>query len=173
MAIKTKKIGDLNIIGISDEKSVHLLGSYATETGRVALSDIFSVVDDKFSNQMNTLESTISTMVAATAQVATVDETEESDVSKQLTEIKCSIEDLASEYKSLLKKYNSFTTSVLETQLMMQDSISKLTLDCEKYESFIMSLQKDGYLTLKEIQRAAAEACPICNHTHEEEQPAE
>jgi len=41
------------------------------------------------------------------------------------------------------------------------------------YEKFIKELQKDGYLTLAEIKKAAADACPICTHTHEEENTTE
>lgn len=40
-------------------------------------------------------------------------------------------------------------------------------------EGFVKALQAEGYLTLANIKKAAADACPICTHTHEEEQPTE
>ena len=48
------------------------------------------------------------------------------------------------------------------------EKIAALEAKIAALESFVQALQKDGYLTLKEIQKAAADACPICNHTHEE-----
>ena len=40
-------------------------------------------------------------------------------------------------------------------------------------EGFVKALQEDGYLTLAKIKQAAAEHCPICNPSHELEQPTE
>lgn len=51
----------------------------------------------------------------------------------------------------------------------LESELIKIKEKSAKYEQFIQTLQKDGYLTLAEIKKAAADACPICNHTHEEE----
>lgn len=60
---------------------------------------------------------------------------------------------------------NSLVTRITALESFVQSFETRITA----LESFVQALQKDGYLTLKEIQRAAADACPICNHTHEEQ----
>lgn len=39
--------------------------------------------------------------------------------------------------------------------------IQELEAKCNAFEQFLKNLQKDGYLTLAEIKKAAAAACPI------------
>ena len=56
------------------------------------------------------------------------------------------------------------------------EKIAELESKIAALESFVQALQADGYLTLANIKKAAADACPICTHTHEEveeEQPTE
>ena len=65
-------------------------------------------------------------------------------------------------YESEISKLNTFNEELVKLVSSLENKVKAL-------ESFVQALQKDGYLTLKEIQRAAADACPICNHTHEEQ----
>jgi hypothetical protein len=53
------------------------------------------------------------------------------------------------------------------------EKIAALEAKVAALEGFVQALQADGYLTLANIKKAAADACPICTHTHEEEQSAE
>ena len=53
------------------------------------------------------------------------------------------------------------------------EKIAALEAKVAALEGFVQALQAEGYLTLANIKKAAAEACPICTHTHEEEQSAE
>ena len=59
--------------------------------------------------------------------------------------------------------------NVIVERISKSDSaIEALEAKVEALEGFVKSLQADGYLTLANIKKAAAEACPICTHTHEE-----
>lgn len=62
---------------------------------------------------------------------------------------------------------------VIERISATESAISALETKVAALEGFVQALQADGYLTLANIKKAAAEACPICTHTHEEEQSAE
>lgn len=64
--------------------------------------------------------------------------------------------------------------NVIVERISKSDSaIEALEAKVAALEGFVKSLQAEGYLTLANIKKAAAEACPICTHTHEEEQPTE
>lgn len=62
---------------------------------------------------------------------------------------------------------------IVERVSKADSAIAALEVKVAALESFVQALQADGYLTLANIKKAAAEACPICTHTHEEEQPTE
>ena len=150
MAIKTKKITDLGEIVLNGDNGIslndtdfYLLGCKGGVTGKVATS---AFVDSVSKTAMSAVETAIASIPAPTATVV-----EDESVKEELNAIKTSL--------------ISINQSLTELSAL-KDKVAAL-------ESFVQALQKDGYLTLKEIQRAAADACPICNHTHEEEQSAE
>lgn len=143
MAIKTKKITDLGEIELKNndislsDTDFYLLGCKAGVTGKVATS---AFVDSVSASAMSAVESAIASIPAPTAAVV-----EDESVKEEINAIKTSL--------------ISINQSLAELS-QLKDKVSSL-------ESFVQALQKDGYLTLKEIQRAAADACPICTHTHE------
>lgn len=73
---------------------------------------------------------------------------------------------------SVKEEINSIKTSLISINQSIAE-ISDLKERVTKLEQFVQALQKDGYLTLAEIKKAAADACPICTHTHEEETTTE
>lgn len=73
--------------------------------------------------------------------------------------------------KAEIEESISSLTSSIET--ISKEKIAELEDKVAALEGFVQALQEEGYLTLAKIKQAAAEACPICTHTHEEEQPTE
>jgi hypothetical protein len=58
--------------------------------------------------------------------------------------------------------------------LLLEQKVQELSEKVAALEGFVKALQEEGYLTLAKIKQAAADNCPICNHTHEDnEQPEE
>lgn len=144
MAIKTKKITDLGEIVLNGDNGIslndtdfYLLGCKAGITGKVATS---AIVNSVSKTAMSAVETAIASIPAPAATVV-----EDESVKEELNAIKTSL--------------ISINQSLAELSAL-KDKVAAL-------ESFVQALQKDGYLTLKEIQRAAADACPICTHTHE------
>lgn len=175
MAIKTKKIADLTTIGTAN---AYLLGSQNGVTGKIPYSSITSEVEEI----VNAKVSSIQPANPSTPEVASVEESAEVTALKnEIAALKNSLGELHTSYKNLNKKYTTYVQSTSDTILELQEtvrllSIAPQTTDSSALETrvaalegFVQALQKDGYLTLKEIQRAAADACPICNHTHEEQ----
>jgi hypothetical protein len=160
MAIRTKKISELGKLSVTEDKiktagSLYVIGSEQEVTGKVDISEIYDVIVNYVSQCLAALQPTQPT--------ATV-----SEESEGLATVKANVATLTKQISDLSKKYSNFVSSDGVMLDEMNTKIVALEEKCAKYEQFITSLQKDGYLTLKEIQRAAADACPICNHTHEE-----
>ena len=81
-----------------------------------------------------------------------------------------SFETRITELEKTLKEANdriatleSCSVQVLQEDNSLEDKVKAL-------ESFVHALQKDGYLTLAEIKKAAAEFCPCGEETHNGEQ---
>lgn len=170
MAIKTKKISDLNVISKDLLIKSSLLGTQGGMTGQIKFEDLMEKVDERIDTKIASQPSTIST--AAVEEVSVSNEDVE-NLKSRVETLKGEISDVSSAYKTLNKKYNSYVKSTSETILTLQNTIGELSATVEGLVSFVQALQKDGYLTLAEIRKAAADACPICNHTHEEETTTE
>ena len=186
MAIKTRKITDLSELaftydltesGLTDFSSnnIWLLGSRAqgssNVTGKVSADGLMKLVQAIVVHKL-----TEATVVSEPMSVATVDVEETpmlADVETKLNEVSVSLTSINEKVASLDTKQKNFSYSTTKKFTDVNEQIAVLTEKVTALESFVQALQKDGYLTLKEIQRAAAQACPICTHTHEEEQSAE
>lgn len=162
MAIKTKKISELAFItNIGDNTS--FLGISGGQTGQIT----FETIKTKISEIVKGSTSSIKT---------TVDNLEEKTTSSEndINNIKTTVDELEKNVSELIiKGQNVAVVNEVTNTCDCAEKIAALEAKVAALESFVQALQKDGYLTLKEIQRAAADACPICNHTHEEEQPTE
>ena len=146
MAIKTKKISELGQIEVADidilkKSDFYFLGCMGGVTGKVSTSDVVNAIR---ANVEATSRDTIQSY-ANTRQ-----STDLSKVEERITNLEINLKkerENAEKLKNLNKELSEKITAI---------------------ESFLKALQKDGYLTLAEIRKAAADACPICNHTHEE-----
>ena len=86
------------------------------------------------------------------------------DISKVSSDV-TSLEDKVKNIETKQKNYAFTTTKKLDAAL---ETIAQLNSKVAVLEGFVHALQADGYLTLANIKKAAADACPICTHTHEE-----
>lgn len=180
MAIKTKKITDLTpLSGNNDALSskgdkIYFLGTISDITGKIDYTSIINDVRDIVANQVSSAVETYMVSVAAEEEpVEEVPSASNEDLIRLenfTNQIKRELSDVVAAYKELNNKYISHVTSNAEIILTLQTQLAEQETKIATLEGFVQALQKDGYLTLKEIQRAAADACPLCNHTHEEEQ---
>ena len=161
MAIRTKKISELGKLSVTEDKiktagSIYVIGSEKEVTGKVDVTEIYDSIVKYVTQCLATLQPQV--------QTATISDEE----SESIANLKSKVTSLTKQVNDLSKKYSNFVSSDGVMLDEMNTKIVALEEKCAKYEQFITALQKDGYLTLKEIQRAAADACPICTHTHEE-----
>ena len=172
MAIKTKKITDLATLSNISTTNTFFLGVDNDVTGKIKYADI---LDDVREIVNGTVQSTVPTAIAEIA--STNDDSSTSSLEdfvrleNYVNNMKKDLSDVIASYKELNKKYESYAVSTADTILSLQSQIATQNEKIDSLEGFVQALQKDGYLTLAEIRKAAAEACPICTHTHEE--PAE
>lgn len=151
MAIKTKKISELGQIEVADidilkKSDFYFLGCMGGVTGKVSTSDVVNAIR---ANVEATSRDTIQSY-ANTRQ-----STDLSKVEERITNLEIN-----------LKKERENVEKLKNLNKELSEKVTAI-------ESFLKALQKDGYLTLAEIRKAAADACPICNHTHEEETTTE
>lgn len=186
MAIKTKKISDLTEVTVSqivnteggttdlDSTNFYLLGCKNTITGKVSTASVVglirNIIDYKLQPVFEKIAGAKAIDTVATASVS--DEIVEK-VSSDVCDCKVAIQSLDEKITDLNTKYKNYAFSTTSHFASVEETIATLTERVIALEGFVQALQADGYLTLANIKKAAAEACPICTHTHEEEQPTE
>lgn len=177
MAIKTKKISDLSTLNDISGENTFLLGVNGTSTGKIKYGNILEDVKEIIRTTVNPIvESSLSTIIATTEEEVVESPVSSSEIERLediINQLQRQINDTTNAYKELNKKYISFTKSSTETITALQNDLVTQTEKVAALEGFVQALQADGYLTLANIKKAAADACPICTHTHEEEQPTE
>ena len=93
--------------------------------------------------------------------------------------IKLLVDDKSSDIETIKESISSLSSSIAtiasddSKKCDCEEKIEALEAKVAALECFVKALQEEGYLTLAKIKQAAVEACPICTHTHEEEQSAE
>lgn len=157
MAIKTKKISDLGQITVESSEVLnkadfYLLGCKGGVTGKVATSDIVKAIRADANEGISSLTRGL---------------TNSNDFDKLAERVTNN----STKIDVLTKKLDNFISTLNEDS--DSSKLDDIIIDVEKLKQFVQALQKDGYLTLAEIKKAAADACPICNHTHEEETTTE
>ena len=187
MAIKTKKISDLSTISATDSV---ILGMNGSTTGKIPYSAIMDEVDGKIKMAMQEFVNTQPEPEVATIAEPAISPEEITVMGNKIESVREEVGSLSKSIKKTDEKFNTFYNRYTKTIEDMRTSIDGFSAptstgcDCAEkiaaleakvaaLEGFVQALQKDGYLTLAEIRKAAADACPICNHTHEEEQSAE
>ena len=166
MAIKTKKISELAVITNIDDNT-SFLGISGGQTGQIKFETIFETIKTEISEIVEGSTSNIKTTVDDLEQKTTSSENDINNIKTAVGELEKNVSEL------ITKGQNEAAVNVVTNTCDCAEKIAALEAKVAALEGFVQALQKDGYLTLKEIQRAAADACPICNHTHEEEQPTE
>lgn len=197
MAIKTKKISELNSILLTSDTALeqsdfYMLACQNGVTGKLATKDVIdtirTIVVKLIEEKVD--EDSLTQPQAQTFSVQEIDEikTSSSNALTELVNLSQKIEDLSVKFKGLSLNFASKFDELQEASVVLSERMTKIESEhsassdtssletrVAALESFVHKLQKDGYLTLAEIRKAAAETCPICTHTHEEvtETPAE
>jgi phage I-like protein len=159
MAIKTKKISELGKLVVSAEtiETISLLGVNSSGvTGKVDMKDVLGVIRGDAQSIAQTTMSSIPTVVTTS-----IDETEISSLKTSLQTTNTKFATVEKSVSDLVAKYKTFTYT--QTQ-----KVNELETKVAALEAFVHALQVDGYLTLANIKRLAAEHCP-CEATHEEQ----
>lgn len=172
MAIQTKKISDLGSIQSIKDTTV-FLATDGGVTGKISFKTIKDALaendntDATITNIISELEGVKETVSNINSEVETVKETV-STINSVSNANSVSIANCESKIAALEAKVATPAPSC-----DCAEKIAELESKIAALESFVQALQADGYLTLANIKKAAADACPICTHTHEEEQPTE
>lgn len=96
-----------------------------------------------------------------------------SSTSKGISDIQESIADLSENCNEKIAALEAKSATLEAKVTSLESKAATLEAKVAALEGFVQALQAEGYLTLANIKKAAADACPICTHTHEEEQPSE
>lgn len=176
MAIKTKKISELDTltIGTGDTSMenggiLFLCTKTSGATGKLSSKTLFETVHKVAEDECLKLKEELQKPSENQPPAATASIADNSEISA----LKTAVDALTKSLNDLSVKYKNFTFNQSDKNSSYIEQINVLNEKVASLEGFVQALQKDGYLTLKEIQRAAANACPICTHKHEEEQSAE
>lgn len=184
MAIKTKKISDLSTISATDSV---ILGMNGATTGKIPYSVIMDDVDGKIKTALQEFQNTLpDTNTVATIAEPVVSEEDITIMRNKIEGVREEVGSLSKTIKKSDEKFDTFYSRYTKTIEDMRTSIdtcatptNAASCDCAEkiaaleakvaaLEGFVQALQADGYLTLANIKKAAADACPICTHTHEE-----
>ena len=68
------------------------------------------------------------------------------------------------------QKYEDYDSKIASLEARcdkLESEVDKLISDVDNLIAFVSALQGEGYLTLANIKKLAAEHCPICNPSHE------
>lgn len=113
------------------EGEVYFLGTSAGVTGRISKSDLES----------NILKKINDSIAQITVEIASIKNTQ-TELIKTVTTV-------------------SNQPSTVAVECDCEEKIAALSEKIAKLEGFVQALQKNTYLTLAEVKKAAAEACPI------------
>ena len=174
MAIKTKKISELNDILQSDSTltdfdcaNFYLLGCKGITTGRVSTEKIVDVMEAVVDKKLEPINETLGSL-ASTPSTASLEDDVLGSMGDKIRNCQITVESSSEKIAALDSKFKNYAFSTTSNFSSVEQTIAKLTERVAALESFVQALQADGYLTLANIKKAAAEACPICTHTHEE-----
>lgn len=161
MAIKTKKISDLSTIARTGS---FVVGMKDSVTGKIAYDDIMKDVDAHIESAVNTGLATAMASIPATTAVDEVEQVSSEEIAvlqHEVSSTKAELAEALKTVKEVKEKYEKFAVSSNAYIVELQQKVTDLTVSNEKLIQFIKALQADGYLTLANIKKAAAEAFPI------------
>jgi hypothetical protein len=177
MAIKTKKISDLSTISATDSV---ILGMNGATTGKIPYSVIMDDVDGKIKTALQEFQNTLpDTNTVATIAEPVVSEEDITIMRNKIEGVREEVGSLSKTIKKSDEKFDTFYSRYTKTIEDMRASIDTCSAPTDSascgcaekiaaleakvaaLEGFVKALQADGYLTLANIKKAAADACPI------------
>ena len=168
MAIRTKKISDLSKIEATAESLV--LGVNGGTTGKIELSEIA-----KFVKSGIQLPETQKSEVTKDDLVKVQDSVTKCET--VVATAKKASDELASKFTTMVYSqthknadYESKISALEARCETLEGLVDSLNDKVEKLIDFVHSLQGEGYLTLANIKRLAAEHCPCEGEIHNGEQ---
>lgn len=156
MAIKTKKITDLGTINISSngagsltDSDFFLIGCKSGITGKVETKSLVNAITQYASN-------IVATAIEAMAS-------SDDDNNEEVNKIKSDVLALNNSVNDLSQLINTIasTPATVASECDCKEKIATLEAKVTALEGFVKALQADGYLTLANIKKAAAEAYPV------------
>lgn len=190
MAIKTKKITELGQIEVENidilkKSDFYFLGCMGGVTGKVSTSDVVNAiranVEDfvyphqntqiaEVKNQVKLLSDKLETSFGHLDKVDNVEKslnalsgdvdyvktkiTEQDTFNSELNTFRTSTDD---KINNLVYNDSTNTGKIRELEIKIAELESKVSA----FETFVQALQADGYLTLANIKKAAADAYPV------------
>lgn len=188
MAIRTKKISDLSKIEATADSLI--LGVNGGTTGKIQLSDIAELVKSgieipetqksevtkadltKVQDSVTKCEAIITTTKKATEELASKFTT----MVYSQTQKNGSYETIHSTLESRCNTISEYVDGLPEKVKTLEKKVETLEGLVNNLIKFVHSLQGEGYLSLANIKKAAAEHCPCEQETHngeQSEQPTE
>lgn len=167
MAIKTKRISDLDTI-MFDNGSV-ILGCNGGTTGKIEYETIYNAVSEMVNEVVEKLNiNSPSEQSTFDLRRSVEDDESISDLKNEIEKLKLENEIISEQHKKLQSEVNYIVSRVLQMNEDVNKRISDNDNDINKTIQFIKELQKDGYLTLAEIKKAASRAFPVTDTSEEE-----
>ena len=156
MAIKTKKITDLGTINVAvdgagslTDSDFFLIGCKSGITGKVETKALVNAINQNTNSLINKASELL-----LTNSVVDVDDV--NNIKRDVKSLTNSINDL----KVVVGGIAS-SPAPISTGCDCEEKIAALEAKVAALEGFVKALQADGYLTLANIKKAAAEACPV------------
>lgn len=153
MAIKTKKIQDLGDISLTKDglevSDVYLVASQAGITGKISSKELVKINE---TSAISICEKMVSELKA---EMKIANDTK--SIQEKIANNNIEITSLKNSVKSLSDKVDSKSVATCDCESKIEALEAKVAV----FESFLKALQADGYLTLANIKRAAAEFCPL------------
>jgi hypothetical protein len=179
MAIKTKKISELTDITNPSKETV-VVGVNSGTTGKISLGQILDMVEfpeqeacevtqeeyDELVNRVATCETKLPAVDSVRA--------EHDELAASYTGFVDSQTIKNGDYEAKHSAIDGDIAELRETCERLSASLEETNNKVKQLEGFVHSLQQDGYLTLANIKKAAAEHCPCGaeNHDPVQDEPA-
>lgn len=155
MAIKTKKITDLGTINVAvdgagslTDSDFFLIGCKSGITGKVETKALVNAINQNTNSLINKAYELL---------------VNKSDVDVDVNNIKRDVKSLTNNVNDLKVVVSGIASSPapISTGCDCAEKIAALEAKVAALEGFVKALQADGYLTLANIKKAAADACPV------------
>lgn len=163
MAIKTKKITDLGTINVSadgagslNNDDFFLIGCKSGITGKVETKALVNAIIQHVDGVVTTATKSIEASALVNVEDVNTMKSEIKTLSNNLSDLSGMVSVIASTPAPI-----STGCDCEGKVAALESKVATLEAKVAALEGFVQALQSDGYLTLANIKKAAAEACPI------------